>query len=85
MAKQVYARDLKSRSQKKGVRVRFPLWARKEKPKGVVAQLARALDLHSKSRGFESHLLHFVMIRKNDGTDAKYEMETTEARIKEWI
>jgi hypothetical protein len=25
------------------------------------------------------------MIRKNDGTDAKYEMETTEARIKEWI
>ena len=27
---------------------------------GVVAQLARALDLHSKSRGFESHLLHIL-------------------------
>jgi hypothetical protein len=25
------------------------------------------------------------MIHKNDGTDAKYEMETTEARTKEWI
>ena len=47
--------------------------------------MARALDLHSKGHGFDSLLLHFVMIRKNDGTDAKYEMETTEARIKEWI
>ena len=26
---------------------------------GVVAQLARALDLHSRCRGFESHLLHY--------------------------
>ena len=26
--------------------------------KGGVAQLARALDLHSRGRGFESHLLH---------------------------
>ena len=35
--------------------------------------------------GFDSHLRYDVMIRKNDGTDAKYEMETTEARIKVWI
>ena len=47
--------------------------------------MARALDLHSKGHGFDSLLLHFVMIRKNDGTDAMYEMETFEARIKEWI
>ena len=26
-----------------------------------------------------------VMIRKNDGTDAKHEMETFETRIKEWM
>ena len=67
------------------MRVRFPPEARTEKPKGEVAQLARALDLHSRGHGFDSLLLHFVMIRKNDGTDAKYEMETIETRIKEWI
>ena len=50
---------------------------------GDLVQLARTLDLHSRGRGFESHILHFVMIRKNDGTDAMYEMETFEARIKE--
>jgi len=30
-------------------------------------------------------LQEIVMIRKNDGTDAKYEMETFETHIKEWI
>ena len=29
---------------------------------GVVAQMARALDLHSRCREFESHLLHNVII-----------------------
>ena len=36
-----------------------------------------------RSCGFESHLWYDVMIRKNDGTDAKNEMETIEARTKE--
>ncbi len=31
---------------------------------GELAQLARALDLHSRGRGFDSLILHFVMIRK---------------------
>ena len=31
---------------------------------GDIAQLARALDLHSKGRGFESLYLHIVTIRK---------------------
>ena len=28
---------------------------------GGVAQLARALDLHSRGRGFDSHLLHQIL------------------------
>ena len=32
---------------------------------------------------FESGPRYDVMIRKNDGTDAMYEMETIEARTKE--
>ena len=43
---------------------------------GGLAQLARAFALHAKGRGFDSLILHIVMIRKNDGTDAKNEMET---------
>ena len=33
-----------------------------------------------RSCGFDSHLWYDVMIRKNDGTDAKYEMETNETQ-----
>ena len=43
---------------------------------GGLAQLARAPALHAGGQRFESVILHFVMIRKNDGTDAKNEMET---------
>ena len=46
-----------------------------------------ALDLKSNEQKcscwFESDQVYNVMIRKNDGTDAMYEMETFEARIKE--
>ena len=31
---------------------------------GGLAQLARAFALHAKGRGFDSLILHFVMIRK---------------------
>ena len=34
------------------------------KENGDVAQLARALDWQSRGRGFESHLLHLVIIKR---------------------
>ena len=52
---------------------------------GGLAQLARAPALHAGGQRFESVILHIVTIRKNGGTDAKYEMETFETRIKEWM
>ncbi len=38
-----------------------------------------------RSCGFNSHLWYNVTIRKNGGTNAKYEMETFETCIKEWM
>ena len=53
---------------------------------GGLAQLARALDLHSRGRGFDSLILHNCNDSEtNDGTDAKNEMETFETRTKEWM
>ena len=43
---------------------------------GGLAQLARASALHAEGHRFDSDILHIVTIRKNGGTDAKYEMET---------
>ena len=32
---------------------------------GGLAQLARALDLHSRGRGFDSHILHNQLLAEN--------------------
>ena len=63
--------------------VRVPPLVRLEN--GGLAQLARASALHAEGHRFDSDILHIVTIRKNGGTDAKYEMETFETRIKEWM
>ena len=65
-------KDLKSFEQKRSCGFDSHLWY----VNGGLAQLARASALHAEGHGFDSLLLHFVMIRKNDGTDAKNEMET---------
>ncbi len=54
--------DLKSVEQKSLVWVRLPSPVRWKN--GELAQLARALDLHSRGRGFDSLILH---IRRSGG------------------
>ena len=54
--------DLKSVEHKSLVWVRLPSSVRSIR--GGLAQLARAFALHAKGRGFDSLILHFVMIRK---------------------
>ena len=55
--------DLKSVEHKSLVWVRLPPLVRVE-IMGGLAQLARAPALHAGGRGFESLILHIVMIRK---------------------
>lgn len=53
MGEQVDPLDLKS-----GFRKRVPVRLRLEVHNGDLVQLARTLDLHSRGREFESHILH---------------------------
>ena len=51
-----------------------------------ISSADRALRLHRRGQRFESVILHNCNDSEmNDGTDAMYEMETFETRIKEWM
>ena len=51
-----------------------------------ISSADRALALHARGQQFESVILHNCNDSEtNDGTDAMYEMETFETRIKVWI
>ena len=75
-------KDLKSFEQKRSCGFDSHLWY----VNGGVAQLARASALHAEGHRFDScHLHNCNDSETNDGTDAMYEMETFETRIKEWM